>query len=125
MELLVKGPWFAFAHTEIASEASFAFLNKGIKNWCASTSATGIRFFERCCHPRRLYPIDAARSTSTGGALFLVYSSTSRRFNLYSTYSRSLRFNFGHWFTNDFIRMGRRYYNKSRDYNLNIGRVYS
>ena len=50
MGLLLKGPWFTFAHTEIGGGASFALLNKGIKIWCASTSSTGTRFFERCCH---------------------------------------------------------------------------
>ena len=50
MGLLFKGPWFTFDHTEIGSGASFALLNKGIKIWCASTSSTGTRFFERCCH---------------------------------------------------------------------------
>ena len=50
MGLLIKGPWFTYAHTEIGGGASFAFLNTGIKIWCASTSSTGIRFFERCCH---------------------------------------------------------------------------
>ena len=50
MALLIKGPWFTFAHTEIGGGASFALLNKGIKIWCASTSSTGTRFFERCCH---------------------------------------------------------------------------
>ena len=50
MGLLIKGPWFTYAHTEIGGGASFAFLNTGIKIWCASTSSTGTRFFERCCH---------------------------------------------------------------------------
>ena len=48
--LLIKRHWFTFAHTEIGGGASFAFLNKGIKIWCASTSSTGTRFFELCCH---------------------------------------------------------------------------
>ena len=50
MGLLIKGPWFTYAHTEIGGVASFALLNTGIKIWCASTSSTGTRFFERCCH---------------------------------------------------------------------------
>ena len=50
MGFLIKGPWFTYAHTEIGGGASFALLNKGIKIWCASTSSTGTRFFERCCH---------------------------------------------------------------------------
>ena len=50
MGLLIKGPWFIYAHTEIGGGASFALLNTGIKIWCASTSSTGTRFFERCCH---------------------------------------------------------------------------
>ena len=45
MGLLIKGPWFTYAHTEIGGSASFASLNTGIKIWCASTSATGTRFF--------------------------------------------------------------------------------
>ena len=49
MGLLIKGPWFTFAHTEIGGGASFALLYKGIKIWCASTSSTGTRFFKRCC----------------------------------------------------------------------------
>ena len=48
--LLIKGPWFTFADTEIGGGASFALLNTGIKIWCASTSSTGIHFFKRCCH---------------------------------------------------------------------------
>ena len=50
MGLLIKGPWFTYAHTEIGGSASFALLNTGIKIWRASTSSTGTRFFERCCH---------------------------------------------------------------------------
>ena len=50
MGLLIKGPWFTYAHTEIGGGASFALLHTGIKIWCASTSSTGTRFFERCCH---------------------------------------------------------------------------
>ena len=50
MGLLINGPWFTFAHTEIGGGASFALLNKGIKIWCACISSTGTRFFERCCH---------------------------------------------------------------------------
>ena len=50
MGLLIKGPWFTYAHTETGGGASFALLNTGIKIWCASTSCTGTRFLERCCH---------------------------------------------------------------------------
>ena len=50
MGLLINGPWFNYAHTEIGGDASFAFLNKGINIWCASTSSSGTRLFERCCH---------------------------------------------------------------------------
>ena len=50
MGLLIKGPWFTYAHTEIGGGASFALSNTGIKIWCASTSSTGTRFFERRCH---------------------------------------------------------------------------
>ena len=50
MGLLRKGPWFTSAHTAIGGGASFALLNKGIKIWRASTSSTGTRFFEHCCH---------------------------------------------------------------------------
>ena len=50
MGLLMHGPWFTYAHTEIGGGASFALLNRGIKIWCASTSSSGTRLFERCCH---------------------------------------------------------------------------
>ena len=50
MGLLIKRPWFTYAHTEIGGGASFALLNTGINIWCASTSSSGTRFFERCCH---------------------------------------------------------------------------
>ena len=50
MGLLIKGPWFTYAHTEIDGGASFALLNTGIKICCASTSSTSTRFLERCCH---------------------------------------------------------------------------
>ena len=50
MGLIIKGPWFTFAHTEIAGGASFILLNKGIEIWRASTSSTGTRLFERCGH---------------------------------------------------------------------------
>ena len=49
MGLLIKGPRFTYAHKEIGGGASFALLNTGVKIWCASTSSTGTRFFERCC----------------------------------------------------------------------------
>ena len=48
--LLINGPWFNYGHTEIGGSASFALLNKGIKIWCSSTSSSGTRLFERCCH---------------------------------------------------------------------------
>ena len=50
MGLLIKGPWFTFAHTEIPGGTSFVLLNKGSKIWCASTSCTGTSFFECCCY---------------------------------------------------------------------------
>ena len=50
MGLLIKGPWFTYAHTEVGGGASSAFLNTGIKIWCASASFHGTRLFERCCH---------------------------------------------------------------------------
>ena len=50
MGLLINGPWFTYAHTEIGGGASFALLNRGVKIWCASTSSSGTRLFERCCH---------------------------------------------------------------------------
>ena len=50
MGLLIHGPWFTYAHTEIGGGASFALLSRGIKIWCASTSSCGTRLFERCCH---------------------------------------------------------------------------
>ena len=50
MGLVIKGPWFTYAHKEFSGGASFALLNTGIKVWCASTSSTGTLFFERCCH---------------------------------------------------------------------------
>ena len=50
MGLLINGPWFTYAHTEIGGGASFGLLNRGIKIWCASTSSFGTRLFERCCH---------------------------------------------------------------------------
>ena len=50
MGLLIKRPWFTYADTEIGGGAFFALLNTGIKIWCASTSSTSTRFFERCCH---------------------------------------------------------------------------
>ena len=50
MGLLIKGPWFTYAHTEDGGCASFALLNTGIKIWCASASFHGTRLFERCCH---------------------------------------------------------------------------
>ena len=59
MGLLIKGPWFTYAHTEIGGGASFALLNTGIKIWCASASSTDTRFFfGRCCHsPERFIEI--------------------------------------------------------------------
>ena len=50
MGLLINGAWFNYAHAEIGGGASFALLNRGIKIWCASTSSSGTRLFERCCH---------------------------------------------------------------------------
>ena len=63
MGLLIKGPWFIYAPTEVGGGASFALLNTGIKIWCASTSSTGTRFFERCCHsPEGFHRINEAWS---------------------------------------------------------------
>ena len=50
MGLLLNGPWFNYAHTETGGGASSALLNQGVKIWCASTSSSGIRLFERFCH---------------------------------------------------------------------------
>ena len=50
MGLFIHAPWFTYTHTEIGGGASFALLNRGIKFWCASTSSSGTRLFERCCH---------------------------------------------------------------------------
>ena len=50
MELLINRPWFTYAHTEIGGGASFALSNKAVKIWCASTSSSGTRLFERCFH---------------------------------------------------------------------------
>ena len=50
MGLLSNGPWFTYAHTGIGGGASFVLLNQGVKIWCASTSSSGTRLFERCCH---------------------------------------------------------------------------
>ena len=46
--------------------------------------------------------------------LSTVYSSTSRRFDLYSLPSPSRRINIGHWFANNFIWMGRRHHYKQQ-----------
>ena len=46
----MNGPWFTYAHTEVGGGASFALLNKGVKIWCTSSSSSGTRLFERCCH---------------------------------------------------------------------------
>ena len=50
MGLLIRRPWFTFAHTEIGGGASSALSNEGIKFWCASTSSTSTHQLERCCH---------------------------------------------------------------------------
>ena len=53
MGLLIKRPWFTYTYTEVGGGgASFALLNTEITIWCASTSSTGTRFFESCCHSR-------------------------------------------------------------------------
>ena len=49
MGLLLNGLWFNYAHTETGGGASSALLNQGVKIWCASTSSSGTRLFERCC----------------------------------------------------------------------------
>ena len=125
MGLLIKGPWFTHAHTEIGGGASFALLNTGIKIWCASTSSTGTRFLERCCHsPEGFIGNNAARSPWTGVTLSTVYFWTSRRFNLHSSPPCSRRINLGYWFADDFIWMGRRHHYKSADNYTDSGWVY-
>ena len=63
MGLLIKGPWFTYAHTEIGGGASFALLNTGVKIWCASTSSIGYSLLRTLLPlPRRFYKIDAAWS---------------------------------------------------------------
>ena len=69
--LLIKRPWFTFAHTEISGGASLALLNKGIKIWCASTSSYGTRFFERCCHSPESFIELMQRGPREPEALFL------------------------------------------------------
>ena len=124
--LLINGPCFNYAHTEIGGGASFALLNKGIKNWCAFTSSTGTRWplWTLLPLPQRIYRTDAARSPRTWGAVFTIYYSASRRFDLYSPPSYSRRFNFRHRFTDNFIRMGRPQYIKSSRHSSNAGWVY-
>ena len=50
MGLLINGPWFTYAHTEIDGGASFALLHKRVKFWCAFTAFSGTRLFESCCN---------------------------------------------------------------------------
>ena len=74
MALLIKGPWFTFAHTEIGSGASSALLNKGFKIWCASTSSTGTRFFERCCHSPEGFKEKMQRGPREGESRYLQFT---------------------------------------------------
>ena len=125
MGLLIKGPWFTYAHTEIGGGASFALLNTGIKIWCASTFSTGTRFFERCCHS-----LEGFIELMQGGprereSRFLEFTlQTSRRFNFYSSPPCSRRIHLGYWFANDFFWTGRRHHYKSADDHTEFGWVY-
>ena len=126
--LLLKGPWFTFAHTEIGGSASFASLNMQKILVC-------FHFIYRCSPiwtsfslSWRFYRTNAGRPTWTWGTFtFLtIYYSASRQFDFYLPSSRSRRFNNGHGFTNNFIRMGRRYcyYTQSTSQSSNAGWVY-
>ena len=125
MGLFIKGPWFTYAHTEIGGGASFALLNTGIKIWRASTSTTGTRFFERCCHsPEGFVELmqrgPRERESSylqfilqrPGGLIDISSSPCSRRIDL------------GYWFANIFIWMGRRHHYKSAEYKSDFAWVY-
>ena len=74
MGLLLKRPWFTFAHTEIGGGASFALLNKGIKIWCASSSSIGTRLFERCCHSPEGFAELTQRSPGEREAIYLRFT---------------------------------------------------
>ena len=127
MGLSLKGPWFTFAHTEIGSGASFALLNKGRKISRVSTSSTGTQYspiWTLLSLSWSLYRTNAARSKWTWGTSSTIYHSASRQFDLYSRSSRSCRFNSGHGFTNDFIRIVGRYLIRSTNYFSKTGWVY-
>ena len=71
----IKGARFTLAHTETGVGASFTILNKEIKNCCVSTSSTGTRFFERCCHsPERFYRINASWYRWTTRVIYCLFS---------------------------------------------------
>ena len=67
MGLIIKGPWFNLG-------AFFGLLNKGIKIWCSSTSSTGTRLFERCCHSPEGFIDLMQRGPREGEARFLRFN---------------------------------------------------
>ena len=91
-----------------------------MKIWCASTLLTGTSFFERCCHSPDGFLKILQRGPREREPCFSNVFSTPRRFDLLSTFPCSRRFNFGQWFTNYFIRMGRPYYFQSTNYFSNF-----
>ena len=106
MGLFLKGQWFLVALTEISGGASFASLITGIKIWWAATSYKCTHINERCCRfPESfLQLMQRGWLTLTGGELFTFYCIRPWWFDLYSTSSRSCRFNFEYWFTNIFYQ---------------------
>ena len=48
--LLVRGPWFSYAHIEVGGGASYALLHTGIKVWCATTTNSSSSLLEGCCN---------------------------------------------------------------------------
>ena len=125
MGLLLKSPWFTFAHTEIGGGASFALLNKGRKNSRVSTSSTGTRLFERCCQSLEVFIELIQRGPREREARYLRFT-IQRLGNL--VYIPDLLahavLESGHGFTNDFIRIVGRYYIKSTKYFSKAGWVY-
>ena len=106
MGLLIKGLWFTFAHTEIGSGVSFALFNRGINFWCAFTSSTSKRVFQRCYHSLKAFYSFAARSMWTWGVLSTIYYSTSRRLENFPPSSRSSRFYFEYRFAKKLVKPG-------------------
>ena len=104
--LLIKGPWFTFADTEIDGDACSAFLNKGIKKGVLLLPLRLHAYSNVFATNPKDFWINSARCPWTWGALFTINLSRSRRFDSYSTSSCSCRFNFGYWFVNNFIRIG-------------------